>query len=104
MSDLIKVTKAGVVLGVHPTCLAAHQAAGWTQTEAEINAGLPEEDAEPAKTDGPVEIPGGWADLHHAKRVKLAKALGAEPANASEADAAIEAEVAKRAAEAAPTE
>jgi len=29
MTDLIRVTKDGDVLDVHPTCLAAHQRAGW---------------------------------------------------------------------------
>lgn len=33
MSDLIRVAKGGAHLSVHPTCLAAHQSAGWKVAE-----------------------------------------------------------------------
>lgn len=73
--------------------------------EAEFDAAVHELYVEPGaesapKADGPTEIPDGWADLHHMKRIALAKAFNPEVASAAEADAAIEAEVAKRAAEA----
>lgn len=62
MSDsLIRVAKDGVHLSVHPTCLAAHQAVGWTATadpldpddgltDREINAGLEALGVEPDPT------------------------------------------------------
>lgn len=44
----------------------------------------------------PVMIPSDWATLHHAKRIALAKLLGGAPGTAAEANAIIEAELAKR--------
>lgn len=44
-----------------------------------------------------VEIPADWPGLHWTKRIKLATALGADQVTADEANAVIEAAVAKRA-------
>ena len=54
-----------------------------------------------ASADAPPEIPEGWAALHHATRVKLAKAISGsdQVATADEANMIISAEVARRASE-----
>lgn len=63
MSDtLIRVAKDGAHISVHPTCLAAHQAAGWSeaadQTPASTDLGL----ADPLDHDGNGRKGGSTAD------------------------------------------
>jgi len=57
--------------------------------------------AKAAKAVEPVaveDIPDNWREAHHRTRVKWAKGLGANPANTAEADTAIEAHFAAKAA------
>ena len=72
---------------VHKDEVENFAAAGWT---------VASEQAAPA---GPVEIPDDWASQHHATRIKLAKAIKGDDdvADATAANAIIEAEVERRA-------
>ncbi|MDF2622032.1 MAG: hypothetical protein K0S00_4691 [Xanthobacteraceae bacterium] len=55
---------------------------------------------QPGTTALTVEIPTNWQTLHHATKKKLAREIsGAEPADTGSAEAVIEAELARRAAE-----
>lgn len=55
---------------------------------------------QPGTTAPTVDIPGNWQTLHHATKKKLAREVsGEEPANTEAAEAVIEAELARRAAQ-----
>ncbi|MCW5697364.1 MAG: hypothetical protein KIS96_11620 [Bauldia sp.] len=73
--------------------------------DAAVPAAAPNPPADPPSDPPPappeastVEIPDDWRLLHHMARRSIAKNLGIEAKNAEEADQAIEAELARRAA------
>lgn len=50
MTVLIPVAKGGEYLEVHPSTLAGHKAAGWTECEPRVEAEVaPEQNEAPAK-------------------------------------------------------
>lgn len=83
--------------------LSQDQADRWLRRGvAEIVADHPAPVAEPEpEPEPPVEIPGDWRDQHHMARIALARRLSPdeEIATAGDADAVIELEVERRAAE-----
>ena len=100
MADLIKVLKDGAQLWVHPTTVAAHEAAGWTVSGDQTEDAPGVAAAKPS--DAPVEIPADWAGLHWMKKVALAKKIaGRKDVTKDEAGGVIQAELDRRTAEAA---